>query len=159
MIKETLEEIRAVEVLRRACFEGEDVVSAGARAEEIFTGTPIDDRSLELRSKCFHVGDDLFKTIGAQLSVSRHHAISWDRDAFLDSIDMPLNNRAWLLGQIADLSSCRNENDRRAALFRIVDRDHPGRGGFYDAFFRHDARMRLDLSDAWNADPGGRRRS
>ena len=64
-----------------------------------------------------------------QLSVKLYQAISVDRGANLDTIDMPLNNRLWIKSQ-TDLNA-------------IVNRTDPGPGGFYDDLGTWSGQLRL----------------
>ena len=48
------------------------------------------------RARVFALADALFASIKMQTSVPKYQAISVDRGATLDTIDVPLNNRLWL---------------------------------------------------------------
>ncbi|MEZ4902542.1 MAG: hypothetical protein R2822_12715 [Spirosomataceae bacterium] len=62
------------------------------------------------RKKCFALADSLYKSIGAQLTISRHGAMS-GRGNFIDNIDIPLNDAPWLLDQITKLEKLDNESN------------------------------------------------
>ena len=53
------------------------------------------------RARVFEMAEALFQSIRMQLSVPRYKAIASERGANLDMIDMPLNNRGWLLARFA----------------------------------------------------------
>ena len=56
-----------------------------------------------------------------------------DRGANLDTIDVPLNNRAWLKQQIRrDARRLTDEAERLQGIDEIVNWTDPGPGGFYD---------------------------
>ena len=64
-----------------------------------------------------------------QLSVPRYKAISVDRGANLDTIDVPLNNRLWLEQRFAEMREASDESERLAGIDEILqlDRSRPGR--------------------------------
>jgi len=51
-----------------------------------------------------------------QLSVGRYQAISVDRGANLDTIDVPLNNRVWLAQRFAEIRKMSDESERLSEL-------------------------------------------
>ncbi len=67
-----------------------------------------------------------------QLSVERYQAIGVSRGANLDTIDRPLNNRAWLMERFAEVRKAASEKDRLSLIDDIVNWTNPGPGGFYD---------------------------
>jgi hypothetical protein len=67
-----------------------------------------------------------------QLSVPWYKAISVDRGANLDTIDVPLNNRMWLKARFAELRQTTDEAERLRGIDAIVNWTDPGPGGFYD---------------------------
>jgi hypothetical protein len=78
------------------------------------------------------LGEALFQTIGMQLSVEKYKALSVDRGASLDTLNFPLNNRDWLRDRFANIRQLRSEQERRAAIQRILNWTNAGPGGFYD---------------------------
>jgi hypothetical protein len=89
--------------------------------------------SLDRRARVFELAEALFQSIRMQLSVPRYAAISQDRGATLDAIDVPLNDRVWLESRFAELRKLGREDDRLRGLESILDRTNPGPGGFYDS--------------------------
>ena len=67
-----------------------------------------------------------------QLSVERYKAIGIDRGACLDTVDFPLNNRAWLEQRFAAIRKLENEAARLKAINEILHWTDPGQGGYYD---------------------------
>jgi len=65
------------------------------------------------------------------LSVPLFRAYALGRGANLDSIDVPLNNRRWLLQQFEYLKN-QSESNRRQGITEILTWTDPGPGGFYD---------------------------
>jgi len=126
LIAETEIEGKAMETLRGIM--GQDTLEAMTQAEKELNaqaGSSNDTRILLL-------GEALFQTIGMQLSVEKYKAISVDRGASLDTLDYPLNNRNWLRDRFANIRQLRSEEERRAAIQRILNWTNPGPGGFYD---------------------------
>jgi hypothetical protein len=78
------------------------------------------------------LGEALFQSIGMQLSVEKYKAIAVDRGASLDTLDYPLNNRAWLRDRFANIRKLPSEQQRRQAINEILNWTNPGPGGFYD---------------------------
>jgi hypothetical protein len=85
-----------------------------------------------LRARVGELAEALFQSIHMQLAVKPYGAIAVGRGATLDTIDMPLNDRAWLTGRFEEIRGMTNEDDRLVALDRIVAWTDPGPGGFYD---------------------------
>lgn len=129
LIYETDLERRAMSELRNARSLGS--LAAMRRAEEILDRS-LDHPSTQLRARVFELAEALFQSIRMQLSVPRYQAISTDRGANLDTIDVPLNNRGWLEDNFASIRHETGEAERMQALERIVDWENPGPGGFYD---------------------------
>ncbi len=86
----------------------------------------------ELREEISVLGEALYQSIQMQLSVGRHRAIAPDRGGTLDTMDLPLNNRLWLLGRFQAIRRLTDEPARLAAIREIVNWSDPGPGGFYD---------------------------
>jgi hypothetical protein len=84
------------------------------------------------RARVFEMAEALFQSIGMQLSVPRYQAEAPERGANLDMIDMPLNNRGWLIARIAEIRTLATAPERRRAIDEIVNWTNPGPGGFYD---------------------------
>jgi hypothetical protein len=130
LIAETAQESEAIGVLRRARSTGARPALEQARA--ILGRASRSDVSADRRARVFELAEALFQSIQMQLSVARYKAIAVGRGATLDTIDVPLNNRAWLEDQLAMISKLEVEVDRLKAIEAIVDRTDPGPGGFYD---------------------------
>jgi hypothetical protein len=67
----------------------------------------------------------LFQTIRMQLSVTRYGALAVDRGANLDRIDVPLNDRNWLLQQMHSAAAHDTEAEKLQAIASIVAEEHP----------------------------------
>jgi hypothetical protein len=130
LLQEAQAEQRAMSELRNAKSVGS--LAAMSRAEEQIGQIAVGAPASEWRARVFELGEALFQSIRMQLSVPRYKAISVDRGANLDTIDVPLNNRMWLKRNLADLRLKDDEPERLQGLDRILNWEDPGPGGFYD---------------------------
>lgn len=105
------------------------------------------------RRKCFSLADSLFKSIGAQLTMSRHGAMS-GRGNFVDNIDIPLNDAPYLLDQLAKIEKLGSESERLQKIEQLIHRTDPGLGGFYDHFGSPESWHRVVQEIPWEKDPG-----
>lgn len=145
-------ENRALERLARAPIDGPIRVMAAAESmlERALTERPAAD----VCQRIHELGEALFQSISMQLSVSKYQAIGIDRGACLDTLDFPLNNRAWLLEQFGRIRKMTNETERLAALDQIVQWTNPGPGGFYDDLGNPAHQPHLVRGPGFGRDPG-----
>jgi hypothetical protein len=129
LIYESELEQQAMGELRKAKDEGS--VAAMKNAEQILNRAD-QHPAVELRARVFELAEALFQSIRMQLSVPRYKAISVDRGANLDTIDVPLNSRQWLEQNFAAIRRKSDDGERLAEIDRIVNWEDPGPGGFYD---------------------------
>ncbi|MEO6686395.1 MAG: hypothetical protein ABIN24_10525, partial [Dyadobacter sp.] len=108
---------------------------------------------LEYQAKCHALADSLFKSIGAQLTIKKHGAMS-GRGNFIDLINMPLNDAPWLLDQFGQIEKVSNENERLKKIQEMLHRTDPGPGGFYDHFGDSESWHRVVQNLSWKEDPG-----
>jgi hypothetical protein len=130
LIAETALEAEAMDLLRRA--ERVGSLRALEGAEAILGRALLRTASADRRARVHELGEALFQSIHMQMSVARHKAIEIGRGTTLDTIDAPLNNRAWLEGRFADIRKLPREEDRLRQIGEILGRTDPGPGGFYD---------------------------
>ena len=130
LIYETDLENRAMEQLRRAAADG--CLPAVAAADRMLDRAVTERVAGDWRDRLFELGAALFQSIGMQLSVDKYQAIAVDRGASLDTLDYPLNNRAWLKERFAAIRRLKDEPDRLKAIDEITQWTNPGPGGFYD---------------------------
>ncbi|MFC5408851.1 alpha-glucuronidase family glycosyl hydrolase [Larkinella bovis] len=107
----------------------------------------------DLRAKCFALADSLFKSIGAQLTIEKHGAMS-GRGNFIDNIDIPLNDMPWLFDQFARVEKLTDEKARLSKISEMLHRTDPGPGGFYDHFGAPESWHRVVPGEPWEKDPG-----
>jgi hypothetical protein len=130
LIYETDLEARALHKLRGAGSIG--ALPAVAEAAAILDRAASAPPAPDLRKRVFELAEALYQSIRMQLSVERYKAISVDRGANLDTLDVPLNNRPWLTARFAEIQSMPGEKERLDAIDTIVNWTNPGPGGFYD---------------------------
>ena len=130
LLYETDLETRSMESLRRAPEVA--VTRAISDATEILDRALVEHPNADWRIRIFQLAEALFQSIGMQLSVERYQAIAVDRGASLDTLDYPLNNRAWLEEQFARIPKLTSAPERLKAVEEILQWTNPGPGGFYD---------------------------
>lgn len=107
----------------------------------------------QLRNRCFALADSLFRSFGAQLTMSKHHAMG-GRGNFIDNIDIPLNDALWLLDQLNRIEKIPAESDRVAEIHKMLHRTDPGPGGFYDDLGNQASWKHVKAQKSWQEDPG-----
>ncbi len=109
--------------------------------------------SPELRERCLAMADSLFISIGAQLTVEKHHAMD-GRGNFIDNIDLPLNDALWLLDELTSIDEIEDEEQRIHKIYSVLQRNNPGPGGFYDNFGSPKSWDRIVTKAPREKDPG-----
>jgi hypothetical protein len=145
-------EERAMDLLRGAPRAGS--LAAMAEAEAVLERAATQPVAQDLRARVFELAEGLFQSIRMQLSVERYRAIAVERGANLDSIDVPLNNRAWLKQRFGEIRSLPEEAERLKAIAGIVEWTNPGPGGYYDAPGDPALRPHLLPGAGFEKDPG-----
>jgi hypothetical protein len=130
LLYETHLEDEAMDKLRQARRTG--ALRALAEAEAVLDRAMTRPVAADWRARAFELAEALYQSIRMQLSVERYQAISVGRGANLDTIDRPLNNRAWLLARFADTRRAESEAERLRQIDEILHWTDPGPGGFYD---------------------------
>lgn len=124
-------------------------------AERILKRTIEQRIAVDIRQRCEELADSLFHLIGAQTSVEKHHAIQWERGAFMSTIDTALNDAEYYLEQIDSIRRLPAEVERLQAISALLNRTDPGPGGFYDSFVSNSQSLKLvDFGTGWQEDPG-----
>ncbi|TBL81080.1 hypothetical protein [Paenibacillus thalictri] len=151
LLYETDLELRATAVLDAAPRIGAE--SALAEAEAVLQLAWTAPPAPELRKACDELAERLFHAIGAQSSVGKYQAIAWDRGAFMDDIDQPLNNAHWLLGCCERARQAADESSRLELLRAAIRRTDPGPGGYYDNLGSPSGWRRVVSKHDWDEDP------
>ncbi|MBN1250237.1 MAG: hypothetical protein JXC32_21415, partial [Anaerolineae bacterium] len=129
-----------------------------SRAEAVLdranTALVAQEMRVRLRAWCDQLADALFASISLQSSVARHGAQSWNRGAFMDAIDLPLNDGPWLGQQLREIRDLPDEAAQLAAIDMLLRRADPGPGGRYlDLGGPGSLRYVVD-AEPWDRDPG-----
>jgi len=151
LVYETELEQKARDIMLSAKNKGSLTVIKEVR--EILSKAWIEPAMPELKERCYALADSLFKSIGAQLTVEKHHAMD-GRGNFIDNIDIPLNDAMWLLDQLSDIEKLPNEAERLENINKILNRNNPGPGGFYDDFGSSKSWEKVKSEVHWGIDPG-----
>ncbi len=107
----------------------------------------------EYKNRCKDLADDLFNSIGAQLTVAKHGAMG-GRGNFIDNLDVPLNDAVWMLTMMEQIERLNTEEKRLEAIRTMLHRTDPGPGGFYDNFGSPKSWDRVITNIPWSEDPG-----
>jgi len=152
--KETALMEQAYAELRRAPEAGSE--AAMAAAERILSqAEPRRAVAPALRDRVDELGEMLFKSIRMQLNTTKYGGSSTDRGAWLDTIDAPVTEGAWVLLQFPKVRQMQSEPEKLAAIDRLVNWEDPGPGGFYDDLGYHVAGKdpHLVRGSTWEEDP------
>jgi len=152
LIYETELEMEAKDVLRSARRIGS--LKAIEQATRILQRAKKEPVAVDYKAECERLADSLFEKIGSQLTVKKHGAQHRTRGAFMDGIDEPLNNAAWMFAQFEKIRRIDSEEDRLEAIDRVLNRTNPGPGGFYDNMGSFVSLRRVVREIPWEQDPG-----
>jgi len=152
LFNETELEMKAMDILRNAGEYGSLI--AVKKAEKILARSIEEPVAPDFKKKCKYLADELFKNIGSQTYVEKHGAQHRTRGAFMDGINEPLNNRAWLSAQFKKIMKIEDEQVRLDEIEKVVNRNNPGPGGFYDDMGTLSSFKRISNTVAWEDDPG-----
>tara|TARA_R110002049_G_scaffold104888_1_gene251504 strand:+ start:8676 stop:11117 length:2442 start_codon:yes stop_codon:yes gene_type:complete len=152
LIYETRLEQQAREILSTSKVIG--AIDALDKAKETLYKAKKEPIMPQWKSRCLSLADDLFKSIGAQLTVEKHFAAG-GRGNFIDNIDVPLNDGMWLIDQLATIEKIGNEPEKLEAIDQLLERNNPGPGGYYDNFGTPRSWDRVVSNHSYVEDPGG----
>ena len=148
---ETELEALAMDELRAARRLG--AVRATERAALVLERAVNDPVAPKVRQRVFELAEALFQSIRMQLDVERYQAISVRRGANLALIDVPLNDRAWLMERFAEIREEDDESRRLDRIDSILSWTSPGPGGFYDDLGRTPTQPHLVTGRSYEEDP------
>lgn len=98
-------------------------------AKEILS-TDFDEEYKNLRTELFSLAERLFNLIGMQLDVEHFGGMNVERGCVLDTIDMPVTDRKYLLNKIED-------HPDKKYLVEIIDRNKVEKDEYYFSFAEH----------------------
>jgi hypothetical protein len=130
LLYETALEDEAMAILGEARRMGP--LTAMSQAQAVLERAVTSPVSQAWRARVHELAEALYQSIRAQLSVPRYKAIAVGRGANLDTIDVPLNNRPWLIYKFGEIRKTASETDQIQAIDEILNWTSPGPGGFYD---------------------------
>lgn len=105
-------------------------------ALKVLEETEFDDEYKSLREHIEVLAEKLFNLIGMQLDVARYGANSWERGATLETIDLPVTDREWLIGRFKHALTL-PESERDGFVHRVINRNKVGPEEFYYSFAEH----------------------
>ena len=152
LLVERAAEQDALDALRLAPSATSEVALSNA-AQKLLAGNS-DVNANALRLRVFQLAEGLFQSIRMQLTVAEYKAIGRDRGATLDNIDIPLNNRSWLLKQFEAIHKLPTESERIIAIDKVINWTDPGPGGFYDDLGNVQLQPHLVRYVTYSQDPG-----
>lgn len=89
-----------------------------------------------LRARLFALAGKLFDLIGMQLDVAHFGASHWERGATLDTIDLPVTDRAFYLNRLEFMRTL-DASERPAFLRGLLERDRAPQDGYFFSFAEH----------------------
>lgn len=98
--------------------------------------TDFDKEYYSLRASLVTLADKLFEQIGIQLDVENYHAQRAERGATLETIDLPVTDRPWLLTRYA-MAENMSEEEKTAFLDRVFNRNKVSKGEYYFSLAEH----------------------
>ena len=102
------------------------------KAKEILS-TPFDSSYNSLRDDISEIGRLLFEKAGMQLDVEHYFASGVERGATLDTIDMPVSDRLWLLDRI-NFAENLSENEKDCFIYGLLNKRKTRKGEYYFSF-------------------------
>lgn len=111
--------------------------------------TEFDDNYKTLRQDIEILAERLFHQIGLQLDVERYGTNSWERGATLDTIDLPVTDRAWFLNRIAYANDHLPEEERLSFLKKLIHRNTVSKDEYYFSFSEHGTEVLNDDQEGY----------
>lgn len=152
LLHETQREERALDCLRN--HEKIGVEQAVSEAVQILSEDTKSMTWKHVRRECDAIADRLFASIGAQLTVEKHHAYGVDRGAFIDSLDTPLTSAPWLLHHLKQIEALCGSRQQVESLKNVLGRYHGGGQDRYISFRSGTDYSSFVHCSTWEADPG-----
>ncbi|GMV94611.1 MAG: hypothetical protein AMXMBFR82_43890 [Candidatus Hydrogenedentota bacterium] len=152
LLQESDAEAKAYAELAKAADTGAAAaVDAAQAALAMYDDSPA---APELRARIEKLGQQLFDSIGMQLSVEKYGASGMQRGAVIDGMDQPLNDRLWLDAQLAAIRAETDPAKQLEAIDRIVNWETPAPGAIYDDLGNAQEEPHLVHQKTWEEDPG-----
>lgn len=130
-------------VRRRRCFELDLLEKAKYELNKGLIDAAIETLSSDfnesyklLHANIFELADRLFHQIGLQLDVEHYCANSWERGATLETIDLPVTDRLWLLNKLRFAMKL-PEKEIYGFIKRVLNRNKVDVDEFYYSLAEH----------------------
>lgn len=101
------------------------------KALNILRKTWLEPVGVEERFRMQRLADDLYQSCKIQLTTTRHKGQYLDRGAWLDTLNMALNDFQYLHQMLNRAKALTTEAEKAQAVEEIVNRCNPGEGGQY----------------------------
>jgi hypothetical protein len=114
------------------------ILSNGGTIEEAIAmlNTEYEPDYRELRAYTDMLAQRLFDLIGMQLEVERFGASGWERGATLNSLDLPVTDRAWYLNRL-NYALTLPENERDEFINGLINRNKVAPDEYYFSLAEH----------------------
>ena len=108
----------------------------------------------EIRTKIQKLSDSLFDLIGIQLTVKHHRGQYTWRGAFVDCLDIPLNDYRWLTWNFKKILKLADENEKLSQLRGMLNRTKVGKGEYYTNLGTPESLKHIEIENTYEKDPG-----
>lgn len=149
---EAVLENEAISVLKSACENSVD--DCIAKAEAILGKAVSGRQDCDLAGRINAIADRLFLHIGAQLTQTRHLASNWDRGAFVECLNIPLNDSRYINKCLSQTKIAETSAQKLMIIDALINRTNPYDGGFYDDCGAPESRSRFENYGNFESDPG-----
>lgn len=130
------------------------------RARALLNRTFHEPEAEDLRFRLQQEGQALFETPGCRMQQSSdmHNAQKWIRGAWLDTLNMPLNDTQYYQCHFKRILAMTDEAEKLTAINELLHRTDPGPGGRYIALGAlEDFQHYVIQERKWEEDPGALR--
>jgi hypothetical protein len=138
--------------LARASEIGSDAAMTDAAAVLARMDNP-PEAIAQMRAKIVELGEALWQSTKFQSNVEQYGASTPERGAILEFLDLPLNNRLWLVDEFVEIRALESESERCARLMEIATWESPGEGSFYDDIGNIDNMPHVIRGETLHTDP------
>ena len=129
LIYETSLENSAMDVLRS--ISSENFSESVDKAIRILGKADNEGASQVWREKIINLGEALYNSVRMQLDTRNYKAGRPD-GAMLDRLDVPLNNKLWLVKKLNEIKQLTSAEEKLSVVNEIINWKNPGPGGYYD---------------------------
>lgn len=144
-------EKKAYEILGRS--EG-DSFSIIKEVRNVLNKTYTEPVGVEERFWMQRLSDTLYEKCCIQLTTSRHRGQATGRGAWLDTLNMALNDYQWIQSKLSRIEKLVSEEERKSQLRGLAHRCDPGEGGIYIHLGSPEGFQYVKKTLTWEEDPG-----